>query len=145
MHGGIGWAVAVYEDVQNVRPEGFELDYGIFDSGKAVSFFHLQAGRRFEVVFRTEGRFTSNDREIDRQLGGYRTLLSNCLMVSESFSARHIWANDEHELSYLRAMTHRRNERMRTAGALDDEIFPLVVKDLSEIPAKLQRATELAG
>jgi hypothetical protein len=143
--GGISWGLALREDVEVARPEGFELDYGMFDTDKAVSFFHLQSGRRFEVVFQSDGRHPLNDREIARQLGGYRILLSNCLLISEGFATQHVWANDQHELEHLRITTRSRNERLSEIGiTCEHEIFPVLAPGPTEIPDKLKQVIQIA-
>jgi tetrahydromethanopterin S-methyltransferase subunit G len=138
----ISWALVIEEDLEHLRLHG-RPDFALFDGGKAVSYFRGQI-RRFVVTFRTEGFLKENDAEIDVQLRRYFMLLTQCLLVSESFSQQHLLVNDPDKLVDLKNRTASRNQQIKP-DHLDatQSIFPLIVSRPTDIEEGLNQLSEL--
>lgn len=135
MRARVGWAIVLLEDVP---PTDNALDYGLFDRGKAVSFFRLQNGRKFDVTFYTNGHRPRNDVEIDTQLDVYSMLVSNCLIASTTYAKTYIGVDDPHDREILAKAKRPRREQIEELGfRCDDDIFPLVVDNVGDLGTKL--------
>lgn len=90
---GIGWAVAIYEELnyQNRGSRGLSLDFALFgwkdpERAKAVTFFreYRDRVRSFRAVFNIDGNKKNID-VIDGQTTLYKGLLTECWLVNQKF------------------------------------------------------------
>jgi hypothetical protein len=138
MSQGLAWAIAIDEDVSDQVEPDAALDFALFDSDRAVSYFRRY--RRFEVTFHTNGR-THNDAEIERQVRTYRMLLTHCWLASNQFAASHLAIADE------AALLLRTTSRTRALESVDyghaKRLFPIVVESESAIRDSISQMLNL--
>ncbi|HKR63239.1 MAG TPA: hypothetical protein VJZ00_05865, partial [Thermoanaerobaculia bacterium] len=127
----IGWAVAIEEHLTPPKFRNFDIDFGLFDRDKVVSFFHNYSEvsnepRRFDVFFNTYGRlqhdgkaFRDNEDMVERHLRGYHSLVEQCRLVSRRFERTHIGASERRDA------------------------FPIIAETAQEIAPKINELIEL--
>ena len=146
---GIGWAVVVFEELEDeVRRTGGRLDFAIFNSGQAVSYFRREYPRRFETVFRIRSH-ASNEREIRLQLRLHQLLIAECWLVNDKFLLTYAGAHPVDALEEIYALLDRHNAHLdRILGEpanREDDHFVFVVKDAIETRDKLNLLRELVA
>lgn len=141
----IGWAIAFREDIP--VPTDLELDFGLFDGQKAVSYFFRKrrGNREYDVIFHTQGQRVGNDAEIAGRVQLYELILGRALIVSKHFAAVHMCADDLDARGRLTKIAVTRQRRVKDAGIEQRHpIFPIVVSDEKDLSQKLDGVLRIA-
>ncbi len=143
---GIGWAVAVYEELSPdvVENPDAALDFALFDKDKAVSYFrdYRERKRRFTARFATTG----NRDVIVAQRRQYEALLSQCWLINGAFRQQ-----SEESIRRMRPQIDLYGRNLWTRLVSDEEWRPPVpeapfilgVSEIAEIGAKVQMIADL--
>lgn len=138
MSQSLALAIVVAEDVSDAAEPNAALDFALFDSGNAISYFRRY--RKFDVTFRRDGH-TENDEEIDRQLRTYRLLLANCWLATARFVALNLAAGDESALLLRATSRIRALEGIKYAHA--NRLFPIVIDTEGQVLDALSDLSEI--
>lgn len=143
---GIGWGVAVVEELEyDVRHADVPMDFAIYDTDKAVSFFRRNEARRFEAIFSTY-REHSNAIRISDQREVHRKLITECWLANDIFKNKYPAALTEEELSEVSKKTSGYNSRLSKQlgpGVVEDDTFVLLASQPEEIETKVRRLAEV--
>lgn len=145
----IGYAVAIDENLIELRndvgkrevAQRVRFDFALFDTERAVSYFRKENPRRFIAVLATENPTHPNNVLIQTQRLLHRDLICECWVASERF--HETVRNSVNGWECVQKKTQEHNQNYKEFGIqVDHEIFPLLVREQSELKSKLLTARE---
>lgn len=138
---GIGWGLAVFEELEEpLRATEGRLDFGLFDRGRALSYFQREYPWRLEVVFRMDAH-AANEAEIKLQIAIHQQLIAECWCVSGEFARCYVDIHGEPATRRIHKALARHNRHLRekvTTVQFDHDHFVYVAHAQDEVASKIE-------
>lgn len=143
---GIGWAVAIYEELeQHLRTTTGRLDFGLFNGGRALSYFQRENPRQFGATIALKA-VPDTEKVLSHQIDIHQQLIAECWLASATFAKTYREIHGGRGNGAIRLLTQRYNAWLQSAipdVQLEHEAFPLIADSLDSIETKLAQLDTL--
>ena len=152
----IGFAIAIHDGLKDIitriardqsqnQSPSMRLDFALFDSDKAVTYFRSETIPRFVAYVATNSPEHPNNQLIRRQRELWIDLICECWVVSRRFVNSVLPNLSAEEKKKIEDSTSEDNQAIFdiTGFKVEDDIFPLVISDREEIESKAKKAFDL--
>jgi hypothetical protein len=139
---GISWAVAIRDYLVQETKQERRLDFSLYDTEQAVSFFNME-DMRYETIFATS---KNNHSIITDYKRIYRNLIPQCWLVSEKFTQNYggvVTSGKILEEVQIKGMARNDNvNRLLGRQVTEHDMFVLVSCRFDEIGSKVLKLVD---